>query len=113
MFSTLWKKRKKLPENEQLQKVISILYPEYTTESLPNGDIFQIDESVDNNLEAALIDLQTGENSKMVQDTISKSIDRLREIRTILDVQQEINPMARAIIFEMTDKSEEVKANEE
>lgn len=113
MFSSvLWRKRKKLPENEQLSEVVKILFPEFTTENLPNGDIFQVDESVDNNLEAALIDLQTGENDKMIQSTIQKAINRLRQVRSLLEVQQEINPDARAIIFEMTD-NQEITANEE
>jgi len=112
MFSSiLWKKKNKLPENEKLAKVKELLFPQYTTESLPNGDLFHVDSSVDSNLDAALVDLQTGANDKMIQATISNVIEKLRQAREILGVEQEINPDARAIVFEIL-KDGEIEANE-
>lgn len=111
----LWKKKKKLPELEQLRIVIDNLFPDYETHMLSDGTEISVDGSVDYNLEGALADLETGDNDQVTRTTISRAIKKIRKIRELLDIEQEINPRSKAIIFDISDDQGEinVRANDE
>ena len=79
-----WLKRKTVVVRpEELQKVNDILFPALETVEMPNG-VYQIDYSVDSNLESALSDLKDGINDESVHTTIQKAIDALIRARAVL-----------------------------
>jgi len=108
MFSLWKKKKKKLPENEQLRIVIDTLFPDYRTEMLSDGTYISVDESIDENLHGALTDLEMDNNDKVTRETISNAIKKLMKLRKLLNIQQEINPESKAIIFHLSREEEEV-----
>lgn len=87
-----------------MQQVVDILFPPLKTEESKDG-VYQIDYSIDSNLQSALVDLQDGTNDKIVQDTIAKAIDALIKVRNILEVYPEIDERAKYIIVDMPDQN--------
>lgn len=96
---------------EELQRAVDILFPALETREGKDG-VYQIDYSVDSNLQSALIDLQDGTNDKVVQTTISKAIDALVEVRKILQVYPLLDERAKYVIVDTPDQNKkEVEAN--
>lgn len=96
---------------EDMQQVVDILFPPLETREGKDG-VYQIDYSIDSNLQSALVDLQDGTNDKVVQDTIAKAIDALIKVRNILEVYPEIDERAKYIIVDMPDQNKkEVEAD--
>lgn len=95
---------------EELQRVVDILFPALETREGKDG-VYQIDYSVDSNLQSALVDLEEGTNDKVVQTTISKAIDALIEVRKILHVYPELDDRARYVIVDTPDQKKEVEAD--
>ena len=52
-----WKK-KYIPDDERLAKVIDIMFPPLEVARTPDGKKYHIDYSIDSNLDAVLLDLQ-------------------------------------------------------
>jgi hypothetical protein len=109
-----WIKRKKIVVRpEKLQRISDILFP--PLESRGSGkEKYQIDYSVDTNLESALSDLRDGLNDTNVQNTIAKTIDALTEVRKILKAFPEIDLEAQYIFVYTPDmrKGESIEAAE-
>lgn len=96
---------------EDMQQVVDILFPPLETREGKDG-VYQIDYSIDSNLQSALVDLQDGTNDKVVQDTIAKAIDALIKVRNILEVYPEIDERAKYIIVDTPDQNKkEVEAD--
>jgi hypothetical protein len=96
---------------EELQRVVDILFPALKTKEGKDG-VYQIDYSVDSNLQSALADLEEGTNDRVVQSTISKAIDALIEVRKILHVYPELDDRAQYVIVDTPDENKkEVEAN--
>lgn len=96
---------------EDMQQVVDILFPPLETREGKDG-VYQIDYSIDSNLQSALVDLQDGTNDKIVQDTIAKAIDALIKVRNILEVYPEIDERAKYIIVDTPDQNKkEVEAD--
>lgn len=96
---------------EDLQKVADVLFPALETREGKDG-VYQIDYSVDSNLQSALNDLEEGTNDKVVQDTIKKAIDALIEVRKILHVYPILDDRAKYVIVDTPDQNKkEVEAN--
>lgn len=96
---------------EDMQQVVDILFPPLETREGKDG-VYQIDYSIDSNLQSALVDLQDGTNDKVVHDTIAKAIDALIKVRNILEVYPEIDERAKYIIVDTPDQNKkEVEAN--
>lgn len=96
---------------EDMQQVVDILFPPLETREGKDG-VYQIDYSIDSNLQSALVDLQDGTNDKIVQDTIAKVIDALIKVRNILEVYPEIDERSKYIIVDMPDQNKkEVEAD--
>ena len=94
-----------------MQQVVDILFPPLETREGKDG-VYQIDYSIDSNLQSALVDLQDGTNDKIVQDTIAKAIDALIKVRNILEVYPEIDERAKYIIVDTPDQNKkEVEAD--
>lgn len=96
---------------EEAQQIVDILFPPLETREGKDG-VYQIDYSVDSNLQSALIDLQDGVNDKVVQDTISKAIDALIKARNILQVYPELDERSKYVIVDTPDQNKkEVEAD--
>lgn len=96
---------------EDAQQIVDILFPPLETREGKDG-VYQIDYSVDSNLQSALIDLQDGVNDKVVQDTISKAIDALIKARNILQVYPELDERSKYVIVDTPDQNKkEVEAD--
>jgi len=106
-----WMKRKTVVVRpEELQRVTELLFP--PLETVERDDlIFQVDYSVDSNLQSALYDLEEGNNDKVVQNTIRKAIDALIEARKILQAYPELDERAKYVIVDTPDQNKkEVEA---
>lgn len=92
------------PSDKRLELIREILFPPLKLEEELGQDgvlfKFHVDSSIDTNLDAALIDLQEGNNDSVVHKTITKMISRLIEVRKILDSYPEINEEAKYIIVD-------------
>ena len=106
MFKVIRKKPKTTAE-EKLEQVTNILFPPCGRERLSSGDLVQIDYSVDTNLDAVLTDLQDGHNDKVSQKTISRCIERLIEVRKVLEAYGELDPEAKYVIVDDLSRKEE------
>lgn len=96
---------------EEMQRVVDILFPTLETREDKDG-VYQIDYSVDSNLESALSDLKDGTNDQVVQNTISKAIDALIEVRKILHAYPYLDDRAKYVIIDTPDQNKkEVEAN--
>jgi hypothetical protein len=96
---------------EDLQRVVDILFPALVTQEGKDG-IFQIDYSVDSNLQSALYDLEEGTNDQVVQDTIKKAIDSLIEARKVLQAYPILDQRAKYVIVDTPDQNKkEVEAD--
>lgn len=114
---TFWK-RKTTPEERKseaerkLQQLEQLLFPPFTTESMPDGTIFHMDYSADSNLSAALIDLQDGTNDRVTQNTVAKVLKKLEDARKILEAYPFMDKRAKYVIVD-TEKDEEADINDE
>lgn len=106
-----WMKRKTVVVRpEELQRVTELLFPPLDTVERDNV-VFQVDYSVDSNLQSALYDLEEGNNDKVVQNTIRKAIDALIEVRKVLQAYPELDERAQYVIVDTPDQNKkEVEA---
>jgi len=106
-----FKKQPKTTAEEQLEQIKNILFPPFKLESKQTKDEevkFLIDYSADSNLQSAVYDLEEGHCDAVVQGTINKVIDRLVDVRKILNAYGEFDTAAQYIIVDdmPTDKRE-------
>ena len=100
-----WMRRKTVVVRpEELQRITEILFPPLSTIEEETG-VYQIDYSVDSNLESALHDLREGTNDKVVQNTIAKAIESLVEVRKLLHVYPELDERAKYVIIDTPDQN--------
>ena len=97
MFKFL-KAKPVLPADQKLEDVIQILFPPLALHTDRDGNKFHVDYSVDTNLEAALMDLEEGNNDAVTQRTIRKAIDRIIKVRQMLEAYREIDKDAKYFI---------------
>jgi hypothetical protein len=106
MFKVI-KRKPKTSAEQRLDEITNLLFPAFGRERLNNGDLVQIDYSIDTNLDAVLTDLQDGNNDKTSQKTISSCIERLIEVRKILEAYGELDPEAKYIIVDDMSRKED------
>jgi len=102
-FKNLFKVVEAPPKNEaerKLKQITELLYPPLELKVSPQGAKYQVDYSVDSNLDAALIDLEEGHNDKVAQNTIRNIANRLHNVRQLLDAYAEIDPEAKFLIVD-------------
>jgi len=114
---TFWKIKKTPAERKseaevKLAQLEQILFPPFTTESMPDGTIFHMDYSADSNLSAALIDLQDGTNDRVTQKTIAKVLKNLEDARKVLEAYPFMDKRAKYVIVD-TEKDDEAETNDE
>ncbi len=109
-------KKPNTPAEERLDQIKDILFPpsKLNQEMDKDGNSFkwQIDYSVDMNLDAALNDLEEGINDQAVQNTIRDISKRLYSVRQLLDAYMEIDPEVKYIMVESSEDTlnvEEIK----
>jgi hypothetical protein len=96
-----WTKKDPQTEAEKkLEQIADLLFPPLDTHTSPDGQKYQVDYSVDSNLEAVLIDLQDGHNDRVTQKTISTISERLMDVRRLLEAWSEIDPEAKYMIVD-------------
>lgn len=109
-----WKIQKKIetPAELKLEQIKNLLFPplELNEELSNDGSImkFHIDYSVDSNLDAALMDLQEGQNDEVTQGTINEVTKRLIQVRKLLEAYAQIDKDAKYIIVD-NPKSENIE----
>lgn len=106
-----WLRRKEVVVRpEELQRVTELLFPPLKT--IENeGEVYQIDYSVDSNLESALTDLREGVNDSTVQNTITRAIEALIEVRKLLHAYPYLDERAKYVIIDTPDQNKkEVEA---
>lgn len=99
----------------KLEQVKKALFPPLIVreEMTADGQVmrYHVDYSVDSNLDAALMDLQEGNNDSLTQDTINKVVARLNEVRRLLEAYAQLDKDAKYIIVEnLEDNSANVQA---
>jgi hypothetical protein len=99
MFSWFKKKPKQF-ERKELELIAQILFPSLETRMDKDGNVYQIDKSVDTNLESILYELQDGNNDRVSHDSLNSVIGRLIEVRKILDVYPELDKKTKYIIVD-------------
>lgn len=85
--------------DEIAQKVCDILFPPLV-EKEEDGQTFIVDYSVDDNLEAALLDLDQGSNDEVTRNTIKSVIIKLREARDLLQANYPLEKEARYLLVD-------------
>ena len=91
------------PAEQKLEEIRNILFPVPETETKFDGKKeikYFIDRSVDMNLDAALIDLQEGNNDKICHDTINSVIKSLIQVRQILNAYSELDSDSQYVIVD-------------
>lgn len=112
-FTMFWKVKKKseLDSDKRIDEIINILFPPLETKTSigGSGEVFkyQVDYSADSNLDAALIDLREGHNDEVVRNTITKVIDKLNQVRRLLEAYSEIDSEAKYLVVDSGDSNAE------
>lgn len=84
MMFKFFQKKPKTEAEIQLQQIKDLLYPQME-EGEMDGIKYLVDYSVDQNLEAALVDLEEGHNDEACRNTIRKVAKKLYDIRLLMD----------------------------
>lgn len=99
-----WLRRKEvIVRPEELQQVADLLFPPLRTVEEKSG-VYQVDYSVDSNLESALFDLKEGINDPTVHNTITKAIETLIEVRKLLHAYPYLDERAKYVIIDTPDQ---------
>ena len=108
MFKVFKKASPTTPADRQLQQVIDILYPPHEIQVMNDVKV-QIEYGADYNLEAALVDLEEGNNDAVTQQTIREVAGRLAKVRTLVEAYVELDKDAQYMIVDNLGRSEEVE----
>ena len=96
---------------KEARLIADLLFPNPDIQIEPqSGEVYQVDYSADMNLDSALIDLRDGRNDKTVHTTIQDVLERLYQVRSILQVSYDIDPRAQMIIVDVPPKPEDPNA---
>jgi len=112
MFKWLFKPKevKIIIRDKELQRLTDLLFPPLERIER-DGDLYQVDYSVDMNLDSALEDLKAGMNDKTTQETISRVLDRLIEARKILNAYPVLDENTKFLIVDNLPNEKEREIN--
>jgi len=103
-----WKKQVTETEaHRQLDAIKKILFPPLETRTDNKENQYQIDKSVDTNLNSILYELQDGVNDGVIHTTINNIIGRLIEARKVIDVYPELDSKTKYVIIDDGTEKEE------
>jgi len=111
-----WTVQKKIntPAEEKIEQIKAMLFPPLKLEQelAKDGSVmkYHIDYSADSNLDAALIDLQEGHNDEVAHKTINNVIERLNNVRRMLEAYAQIDDEAKYIIVDNMERDKDVTA---
>ena len=105
MFGFIVKKKVETPADIRLEEIKNILFPpsslkEKYDEEKDKTVKYQVDYSIDMNLDAAIIDIQSGYNDEPVLNTLNDTLDRLYKVRELLEAHAQIDKDAEYIIVD-------------
>jgi hypothetical protein len=108
------KKKINTPAEERLEEIKNILFPpssvrEKYDEQKDKSIKYQIDYSIDMNLDSAIIDIQNGLADKPVINTLNDTLDRLYRVRELLEAHAQIDKDAEYIIVETLRNDSEIE----
>lgn len=106
MFFKFFKEDPKTEAERKLQELTELLFPPLTVRTDEKGNKFHVDYSADSNLEAALIDLEDGNNDRVTQKTIRKVADRLFDARKLLNVYNDMDRDAKYYVIDISETEE-------
>lgn len=90
--------------DQLLEQITQILFPPLVLQEETQEDglsiKFHVDYSVDTNLDAALMDLQSGLNDEATHNTISKAITKLMKVRRMLGAFAEFDEDVKYIVVD-------------
>jgi hypothetical protein len=112
MFLDFFKKKPKtvVIRDDTTQKITDLLFPPLRLGESSKG-FYQVDYSVDMNLESALEDLKDGKNDKVSQDTISYVLRQLIEVRKLLNAYPELDERSSYLLVDcLPDPKNEIEA---
>lgn len=99
MFKFFKSKPKTLPE-QRIEEIANLLFPPLQLHTDSKGNKYHIDYSVDMNLDAALVDLEEGNNDEISRKTIKGVSDRLFKLRQYLEIQREFDSEIKYVLVE-------------
>lgn len=101
-------------ESKLIEEIKNILFPPLQTETQldESGETikYQVDSSVDMNLDAVLIDLQEGYNDGPCHETLRKIVEKLIKVRKLLNVDYNFDKDAKYIIMSSGEKEKDIIA---
>lgn len=100
LFGYVIEKENKMSDDDRINEIRKILFPEIKTHTDNQGNKFHIDYSVDSNLMAALMDLEDDFNDETCRNTIKGVLDQLEKVRNILGFQQKLEDEAQYILVD-------------
>jgi len=120
MFGFTVKKKIETPADQKIEEIKNILFPPSSLKEKYDEDKdeiikYQVDYSIDMNLDAAIIDIQEGYADKTVLNTLNDTLDRLYKIRELLEAHAQIDKEAQYIIVDTKrddSEIEEIEASE-
>jgi len=117
MFGFTVKKKINTPAEQRLEEIKDILFPpssvrEKYDEENDKFIKYQIDYSIDMNLDGAIIDIQNGLADKVVLNTLNDTLDRLYKVRELLEAHAQIDKDAEYIIVDTKREEPEIEASE-
>lgn len=105
------KKKPPTSSDQKLEQIKNLLFPPLELQE-EGGTKFHIDYSADSNLDAAIIDLEEGNNDEVTRKTLREVSNRLFRLRGMLDVLMELDNEAKYIIVDNLREDREIEAKD-
>ena len=114
LFSWKVKKEPLTSSDEKIEELKKLLFPPLELKEHLQSDgttiKFHVDYSADSNLDAALMDLQEGNNDEAVHKTLNSVVERLHTARRMLEAYAQLDADAKYIIVEDSLDNKNVEA---
>lgn len=96
----LFRRKSTIPSDRKLQEIRDILFPPYVKRVDGSGTVYNLDFSVDMNLEAVVSDIEDGYNDRASLNTLRNINDKLIRVRELLDVYQMLDTEAQYVLID-------------
>lgn len=100
-------KKNKTDEKLLLEEITKLLFPPLELYTDKDNVSYQIDYSVDTNIESVITDLEDGYNDETARKTLKKITERLNQVRKLLLVEQKIHKNVQYVIVDDGTNSQE------
>ena len=109
MFQWFKKKEPPTPADEKINMIVDILFPPLEIKEDENGKKYYVDYATDSNLDAAIVDLESGNNDEISQQTIREVSDRLFEVRKLLNIQRDFSADVSGIVVDSPPRKNKIE----